>query len=104
MAAPTRGSIEPSSDSHTSARISWVCARSAAGLNAARSGTQVGDFEDPVGRLVELLQSRLRTGQKCGRRAKLRNPFLEQGERRIEVELFVLESRGDRLETRHALL
>src|ERR1043165_2816489 len=102
MASATRGSMPPPSVAQDSASVSSMARRSTARLSAAISGTQVVDPEYSVGSFVQLLEARFRLRQKrrCG--SELGNAFLEQGKRRVELELLFLEARGDRFQALHA--
>src|SRR5262245_28552396 len=91
-----------SSVAPNSASVSSIARRSTARLNAAMSVTQIVDAKHPVSGFGELLESRLRLRQECGRSSELRNALLEQRERCVEVQLVVLQARRDRLQALHA--
>src|SRR5215211_2392205 len=95
--------MPPSSVAQKSARTSSIALRSTARLNATRSGTKVGNLEDSVRRLGQLLQSCLGLREIGGGRTKLGDALLEQRERGVEVELLIFEAQRDRLEARHTL-
>src|SRR5262245_37447429 len=104
MASATRGSMGSSSDPQNSASVSSMAWRSTGERGETTSGTKVVDPENSVGRLAELLESRLRFRERGGRGTQLGDPFLEQCERCVELELVALQLCGDFLEPLHAFL
>src|SRR4029450_3027983 len=96
------GSMPPSSVVQNSASVSSIARRSTARLRAPISDTQTVDSKHSVGGLIQLLQARLGLREKRRRCAELSNAFLEERERRVELELLVLEASRDRRGALHA--
>src|SRR6185295_6390118 len=93
-----------SSVAQNSASVSSIARRSTARLSAPISATEVVDPENSVGGLVQLLEARFRLCEERRRCSQLGDPLLEQRERGVELQLFVLETRGNRLQAFHARL
>src|SRR5919199_1609328 len=99
MASPTGDGNRSWCWLETSVSAASIAARSAGSNQPEGSATQIGQLERAVGALDKPLNLCFGLGELAGGGPQTLDPFLEQGERARQIELFAFELRHDRLQS-----